>query len=222
MRALFPPRGGQSGREEASEGKAASLTCSDAFVPKGSFVVVEGPSGSGKSTLFKLALGAYDADGFAYELGEGALCAASQVPAGVFAYVPQDNFLFAGTVRENVAFAAPDANDGQVRRACEAACAWDFVKELPLGLDTAIGEHGQGLSQGQLQRLAIARAVCSGAPIMVLDEVTSAFDGKTEAAVLANIAALPGRTVFVAAHRAKAREFATMRLRVDGGVVSVL
>ena len=142
------------------------------------------------------------------------------MPAGAFAYVPQDNFLFAGTVRENVAFAAPDANDDQVRRACEAACAWDFAKELPQRLDTMIGEHGQGLSQGQLQRLAIARAVCSGAPVMVLDEVTSALDGKTEADVLANIAALPGRTVFVAAHRAKAREFATMRLRVDGGVVS--
>lgn len=85
-----------------------------------------------------------------------------------------------------------------------------------------IGEHGQGLSQGQLQRLAIARAVCSGAPITVLDEVTSALDGKTEAAVLANIAVLPEKTVFVAAYRAKAREFATMRLRVDGGVVSVL
>lgn len=128
-------------------------------MPKGSFVVVEGSSGSGKSTLFKLALGAYDADGFTYELEEGASCAAFQVPAGSFAYVPQDNFLFAGTVRENVAFAAPGANDDQVRRACEVACAWDFVKKLPLGLDTAIGEHGQGLSQGQLQRLAIARRV---------------------------------------------------------------
>lgn len=205
---------------EAADDKALSLSCSDAFVPKGSFVVVEGPSGSGKSTLFKLALGAYDADGFAYELEEGASCAASQVPAGAFAYVPQDNFLFAGTVRENVAFAAPDANDDQVRRACEAACAWDFVEELPQRLDTAIDEYGQGLSQGQLQRLAIARAVCSGAPVMVLDEVTSALDGKTEADVLANIAVLPGRTVFVAAHCAKAREFATLRLRVDGGVVS--
>ena len=82
------------------------------------------------------------------------------------------------------------------------------------------GEHGQGLSRGQLQRLAVARAVCSGAPVMVLDEVTSALDGKTEADVLANMAVLPGRPVFVAAHRAKAREFATLRLRVDGGVVS--
>ena len=110
-------------------------------------------------------------------------------------------------------------NDDQVRRACEVACAWDFVEGLPLELDTVIGEHGQGLSQGQLQRLAIARAVCSGVPVMALDEVTSALDGKTEAAVLANIAALPEKSVFVAAHRAKAREFATMRLRVDGGVV---
>ena len=235
-----------------SGGEPVSLTCADVFVPKGSFVVVEGPSGSGKSTLFNLLLGAYDADGFAYEFAVGAAtsaaaapdapagtvatgepltdapasafdvssCSASQVPPGAFAYVPQDNFLFAGSIRENVAFAAPDATDDQVKRACEVACAWDFVEELPLGLDTMIGEHGQGLSQGQLQRLAIARAVCSGAPIMVLDEVTSALDDATEAAVLANIASLPGKTIFVAAHRAKAREFATMRLHVEDGVLT--
>ena len=214
---------GAAGAEKRAAGQASEdvgLTCENAFIPKGSFVVVEGPSGSGKSTLFKLVLGAYDADGFAYELADTARAAASQVPPGVFAYVPQDNFLFAGTVRENVAFAAPDATDDQVKRACEIACAWDFVEELPQGLDTMIGEHGQGLSQGQLQRLAIARAVCSGAPIMVLDEVTSALDNATEAAVLANIAQLPGKTVFVAAHRAKAREFATMRLHVENGVLS--
>ncbi len=210
---------GEKTAPASSEGEAASLFCDGAFVPKGSFAVVEGPSGSGKSTLFKLVLGAYDAEGFAYELADSA-CPASQVPPGVFAYVPQDNFLFAGSVRENVAFAAPDATDDQVKRACEAACAWSFVEELPQGIDTMIGEHGQGLSQGQLQRLAIARAVCSGAPIMVLDEVTSALDDATEAAVLANIAALPGKTVFVAAHRAKAREFATLRLRVENGVMS--
>ena len=240
------------GMETPSGGEPVSLTCADVFVPKGSFVVVEGPSGSGKSTLFKLLLGAYDADGFAYELAVGAAtsaaaahdapagsvatgapltdapasafavpaCSASQVPPGAFAYVPQDNFLFAGSIRENVAFAAHDATDDQVKRACEVACAWDFVEELPLGLDTMIGEHGQGLSQGQLQRLAIARAVCSGAPVMVLDEVTSALDDATEAAVLANIASLPGKTIFVAAHRAKAREFATMRLHVEDGVLT--
>ena len=237
--------------EAPSGEEPVSLTCADVFVPKGSFVVVEGPSGSGKSTLFKLLLGAYDADGFVYELAVGAAtsaaaapdapagavatgapltdapasafavpaCAASQVPPGAFAYVPQDNFLFAGSIRENVAFAASDATDDQVKRACEVACAWGFVEELPLGLDTMIGEHGQGLSQGQLQRLAIARAVCSGAPVMVLDEVTSALDDATEAAVLANIASLPGKTIFVAAHRAKAREFATMRLHVEDGVL---
>ena len=217
--------GGEKAAPASSEDEVASLSCEGAFVPKGSFVVVEGPSGSGKSTLFKLVLGAYDAEGFAYELVDDAAgvavaaCAASQVPPGVFAYVPQDNFLFAGSVRENVAFAAPDATDDQVKRACETACAWGFVEELPQGLDTMIGEHGQGLSQGQLQRLAIARAVCSGAPIMVLDEVTSALDDATEAAVLANISALPSKTVFVAAHRAKAREFATLRLRVENGVM---
>ena len=240
------------GMEAPSGEEPVSLTCADVFVPKGSFVVVEGPSGSGKSTLFKLLLGAYDADGFVYELAVGAAtsaaaapdapagavatgapltdapasalavpaCSASQVPPGAFAYVPQDNFLFAGSIRENVVFAASDATDDQVKRACEVACAWDFVEELPLGLDTMIGEHGQGLSQGQLQRLAIARAVCSGAPVMVLDEVTSALDDATEAAVLANIASLPGKTIFVAAHRAKAREFATMRLHVEDGVLT--
>ena len=240
------------GIKTPSGGEPVSLTCADVFVPKGSFVVVEGPSGSGKSTLFKLLLGAYDADGFAYELAVGAAtsaaaapdapagsvatgapltdapasafavsaCSASQVPPGAFAYVPQDNFLFAGSIRENVVFAASDATDELVKRACEVACAWDFVEELPLGLDTMIGEHGQGLSQGQLQRLAIARAVCSGAPVMVLDEVTSALDDATEAAVLANIASLPGKTIFVAAHRAKAREFATMRLHVEDGVLT--
>lgn len=232
------------GMEAPSGEELVSLACANVFVPKGSFVVVEGPSGSGKSTLFKLLLGAYNADGFAYELAEGAVtsapaasdapagalsagatttvssCAASEVPPGAFAYVPQDNFLFAGSIRENVAFANPDAIDDQVKRACEVACAWGFVEELPLGLDTMIGEHGQGLSQGQLQRLAIARAVCSGAPIMVLDEVTSALDDATEAAVLANIASLPGKTIFVAAHRAKAREFATIRLHVEDGVLT--
>lgn len=246
--------------EETEDGPASveeveepvSLACADVFVPKGSFVVVEGPSGSGKSTLFKLLLGAYDANGFAYELAVGvatsaaaapdapagsiatgapltdapasafavSACAASRVPPGVFAYVPQDNFLFAGSIRENVSFANADVTNDQVKRACEVACAWDFVKELPLGLDTMMGEHGQGLSQGQLQRLAIARAVCSGAPVMVLDEVTSALDDATEAAVLANIASLPGKTIFVAAHRAKAREFATMRLHVEDGVLT--
>ena len=242
------------GMEAPSGEEPVSLTCADVFVPKGSFVVVEGPSGSGKSTLFKLLLGAYDANGFAYELATSAAgamsaaaapdapagsvatgapltdapasafavpaCAASQVPPGAFAYVPQDNFLFAGSIRENVAFAASDATDDLVKRACEVACAWDFVEKLPLGLDTMIGEHGQGFSQGQLQRLAIARAVCSGAPVMVLDEVTSALDDATEAAVLANIASLPGKTIFVAAHRAKAREFATMRLHVEDGVLT--
>lgn len=242
------------GMKAPSGEEPVSLTCADVFVPKGSFVVVEGPSGSGKSTLFKLLLGAYDANGFAYELAASAAgamsaaaapdapagsvatgapltdapasafavssCAASQVPPGAFAYVPQDNFLFAGSIRENVAFAASDTTDDQVKRACEVACAWDFVEELPLGLDTMIGEHGQGLSQGQLQRLAIARAVCSGAPVMVLDEVTSALDDATEAAVLANIASLPGKTIFVAAHRVKAREFATMRLHVENGVLT--
>lgn len=187
------------GMVTSSGEEPVSLTCADVFVPKGSFVVVEGPSGSGKSTLFKLLLGAYDADGFVYELAASATgamsaatapdapagsvatgapltdapasafavpaCAASQVPPGAFAYVPQDNFLFAGSIRENVAFAASDATDDLVKRACEVACAWDFVEELPLGLDTMIGEHGRAFPRGScsvwLSRVRCARALPS-------------------------------------------------------------
>ena len=130
------------------EDNDVSLTCADAFVPKGSFVVAEGPSGSGKSTLFKLALGAYDAEGFTYELaydGNTASCAASQVPPGVFAYVPQDNFLFAGTVRENI-FRSLRRDRRQIERPAKRHARGAFERAF-LGLDTMIGEHGQGLSR---------------------------------------------------------------------------
>ena len=169
----------------------------------GEFVGLTGPSGAGKSTLTKVLLGAYAPDGGqAWVCG----CAGMRVPLaaahGLFAYVPQGNRLMAGTVREVVAFADEgEPDEGRVIAACKAACAWEFVCALPKGLDTVLGQRGSGLSEGQMQRLAVARAVYSDAPVLLLDEATSALDAATEQRMLANLRALPGRSAVLVTHR---------------------
>ena len=169
----------------------------------GEFVGLTGPSGAGKSTLTKVLLGAYAPDGGqAWVCG----CAGMRVPLaaahGLFAYVPQGNRLMAGTVREVVAFAGEgEPDEGRVIAACKAACAWEFVSALPKGLDTVLGQRGSGLSEGQMQRLAVARAVYSDAPVLLLDEATSALDAATEQRMLANLRALPGRSAVLVTHR---------------------
>lgn len=108
----------------------------------------------------------------------------------------------AGTVRDVVAFAGQGAPDeARVEAACRAACAWEFVSSLPQGLDTHLGQRGAGLSEGQMQRLAVARAVYSEAPVLLLDEATSALDAATERVMLANLRALPGRSAVLVTHR---------------------
>ena len=169
----------------------------------GEFVGLTGPSGAGKSTLTKVLLGAYAPDG-----GQAWVCscAGMRVPLaaahGLFAYVPQGNRLMAGTVRDVVAFAGEgEPDEGRVIAACKAACAWEFVSALPKGLDTVLGQRGSGLSEGQMQRLAVARAVYSDAPVLLLDEATSALDAATEQRMLANLRALPGRSAVLVTHR---------------------
>lgn len=186
----------------------------------GEFVGVTGPSGAGKSTLTRVLLGAYQPQ-------QGAAFArdasGAQVPLwrvrGLFAYVPQGNRLMAGTVRDVVAFAdqgRPD--DARVEAACRAACAWDFVSKLPQGLDTVLGQRGAGLSEGQMQRLSVARAVYSGAPVLLLDEATSALDAATEQAMLENLRALPGRAAVLVTHRAATLAACDRVVRVADGV----
>ena len=121
----------------------------------------------------------------------------------LFAYVPQGNQLLEGSLREVVALGKPESasDDARVWTALHTACADKFVRKLPKGLDTRLGERGAGLSEGQMQRVSVARAVFSGAPILLLDEATSALDATTEAQLLANLRDLSGRTVIVAAHR---------------------
>ena len=185
-----------------------------AEVKKGELVAVVGPSGQGKSTLLKLLLCLYPLDGGARLLltaeGPQPLTAAHR---GLFAYVPQGNRIFSGTVREALTFGDDDILDDAIWRALDIAAA-DFVGDLPAGLDTPLGERGAGLSEGQLQRLAIARAVLSEHPILLLDEATSALDEHTEARLLDNLKRMTDRTVLIVTHRAKVWEACDRRWNV--------
>lgn len=176
-------------------------------IRKGDFVALSGFSGIGKSTLFKLLLGFYKPDSGSIE----AITADGDIPLGadtrgLFAYVPQQNMLLSGTVRENISFFSDEVSEEKLWRAAEIADIADAIRELPQGMDTTLGERGAGLSEGQLQRLAIARAVVSGAPILMLDEATSALDELTEARVLRNLRNLTDRTCLFISHRAAALE----------------
>lgn len=186
-------------------------------LPKGAFAVVTGPSGAGKSTMLKLMLGIFHPEqGGLFAEKQGERIALDRGTRGLFAYVPQGNLLLSGTLRENLTITKPDAADEEIQWAVHTAAMEEYVAQLPDGLDTVLGESGAGLSEGQAQRLAIARAVLSGAPILLLDEITSALDEETERTVLERICALPGRTCIAVTHRPAALELADVELRVSG------
>lgn len=211
-------------RVDFSYGRNPVLENASFQIEKGDFVSVTGLSGGGKSTLFLLLLGAYQptaghihfqmADPDKPELEPG------QDVRKLFAYVPQGNYLFSGTLRENVTFFRKDVEDSAVWAALRTACADSFIQELPEGLDTVLGEHGCGLSEGQMQRVAVARAILSGAPVLLLDEATSALDESTEAMLLKNIAALRSRTCVIVTHRKAALEICNRHLVIEDTHVS--
>ena len=148
-------------------------------------IAIVGPSGSGKTTLFRLLLGLLrPTGGSAVLTGGGEALDVSPSTRCCFAYVPQDNVIFSGTVAETLRLVRPDAPEEALWAALRAACAEDFVRSLPGGLDCPLRERGGSLSEGQNQRLAIARAILADAPILLLDEVTSALDLETEQRVL--------------------------------------
>lgn len=176
-------------------------------VEKGEFVAIEGISGIGKSTLLKLLLSVYQPqEGSIYIDSENERIAVDKSTRKLFSYVPQGNFLLSGTLRENVAFVAPDASDEEIHKAAEIACADEFIHELPQGLDTVIAERGGGLSEGQVQRIAIARAILSKAPVLLLDEATSALDEATEEKLLKNLRALKDVTCLIVSHKKAAEQ----------------
>ncbi|MBE6917180.1 MAG: ABC transporter ATP-binding protein [Ruminococcaceae bacterium] len=187
---------------------------------KGEFAVIAGHSGIGKSTLLKLLLGVFSPkSGCLYvDVGEEKI-PLDRTTRGLFAYVPQGNLLLSGTLRDNIIITNPDATDEQIAEAIRVSAMDDFLPSLPEGLQTRLGESGAGLSEGQAQRLAIARAVVSGAPILLLDECTSALDEATERKVLQNLKALPGRTYLAVTHRPAAMELCDWKLEIRAGKI---
>ncbi len=185
-------------------------------IDKGSLVAISGISGIGKSTLIKLIMGIITPDSGKIEIvtaDKSYIADASLRP--LFAYVPQGNMILSGSIRENIAFMKPDVTDSEIISASKAACIWDIIESLPEGLDTVLGEGGAGLSEGQIQRLAVARAICSGAPILLLDEATSALDEKTENDMLDNIMKENNKTCIIISHKECALKKCNTCIRIN-------
>lgn len=180
------------------------ITDSDFIARPGEIVALVGPSGEGKTTMLRLILGlVFPGDGrVTLSARDGTSMDMSADVRPFFSYVPQGNTMLAGTIAENLRMVKEDASDGEIINALKTACAWDFVKNMPQTIDTPIGERGRGLSEGQAQRIAIARAILRDAPVMLLDEATSALDVTTERQVLRNlIQQHPNKTCIVTTHR---------------------
>ncbi|MGI3778577.1 MAG: thiol reductant ABC exporter subunit CydD [Janthinobacterium lividum] len=188
-------------------------------VPAGETLVLAGPSGAGKSTVIEVLLGFARPDSGRVLLNGAAI--ETIVPsalAKLTAWIGQKPVLFAGTLRENIAFGRPDATSPEIEQAAARAQVDAFAAGLPLGLDTVIGEGGHGLSGGQAQRVAIARAFLRNAPLLLLDEPTAHLDPATEAEVLESLRRLAvGRTVILASHSAAAHGFGGRRLDIRDG-----
>ncbi len=188
-------------------------------VPAGETLILAGPSGAGKSTVIEILLGFVRPDGGRVTINGADIT--DLVPAALSrltAWIGQRPVLFAGTIRENIRFARPEATDEEVTEAARAARVDRFTADLPAGLDTRIGEGGYGLSGGQAQRVAIARAFLKNAPVLLLDEPTAHLDPATESEVLDSLRRLAlGRTVILASHAAAAHAFSGRRLDIKAG-----
>ncbi|WP_461082962.1 thiol reductant ABC exporter subunit CydD [Streptomyces deserti] len=185
-------------------GRSAHAVSAVSFtIEPGETVALVGPSGAGKSTLLNVLLGFVPPTEGRVRIGGADLAAVDLAQwRSRIAWVPQRPHLYAGSIAENVRLARPDADDGAVRRALRDAGALEFVDALPEGVDTVLGEDGAGLSAGQRQRLALARAFLADRPVLLLDEPTAALDGQTEAEVVEAVRRLAvGRTVLLVVHR---------------------
>ncbi len=185
---------------------------------KGKLTVLMGTSGGGKTTLIKLLLGLISP-----QKGEAVLLTShDEIPIsastrGLFAFVPQGNMILSGTLYENITFGNANVTDEAVAQAVRLACLEETIQSLPQGLQTVVGERGFGLSEGQIQRVSIARALLSDAPILLLDECTSALDAETEQQLLTSLRTLNNRTVIFISHRTAVLEKADTVVHVQNG-----
>ncbi|HEX6945669.1 MAG TPA: ATP-binding cassette domain-containing protein, partial [Casimicrobiaceae bacterium] len=172
-------------------------------IARGERIALVGPSGAGKTTLFQLLLRFYDPQSGVVSVdGVDVTCADPVEVRSRIALVPQDPVIFAASVLENVRYGRPEASEAEVKAACEAAYATEFIERLPQGYASDLGERGVRLSGGQRQRLAIARAILADRPILLLDEATSALDAQSERMVQQALERLMAdRTVLMIAHR---------------------
>lgn len=189
-------------------------------IEKNDTVAITGSSGIGKSTFFKLLTGLLKADDGTVSIeADGKSFPVDPSFRRLFAYVPQGNMLMSGTIRENLTLVNFSATEAEINAAVECAAAEDFIRELPNGIDTVLSENGAGLSEGQLQRLAVARALLSNAPVLLFDEATSALDEQTEKRLLSNISALKNRTLIIISHKAQALSVCDKRMDIEDGKI---
>lgn len=170
----------------------------------GEIVALIGPSGEGKTTMIRLILGLVcpQSGRALIRAADGTEVTMNAETRHLFAYVPQGNTILSGTIAENMRTVKEDATDEEIIEALKIACAWDFVAKMPDTINAKAGERGRGFSEGQAQRIAIARAVLRDAPVLLLDEATSALDVTTERRVLRNIVQQkPNKTCIVTTHR---------------------
>ena len=189
----------------------------------GEIIALVGPSGEGKTTLLRLLLGLMQPLEGTMELTDarGTVHTLGTQTRRYFSYVPQGNTLLAGSIAQNLRMVNPGASDGEIIAALEGACAWEFVSQMPGTIHAKLGEGGLGLSEGQAQRIAIARALMRKAPAMLLDEITSALDMDTEQKVLQYLMNL-GVTCIVSTHRPSVLTMCTRAYRVEEGKISQL
>lgn len=196
------------------------------YADPGEIVALVGPSGEGKTTMLRLLLGIVRPQaGYVAVTGQrtGQSLTASASTRPFFAYVPQGNTMFAGTVAENLRVMAQEAGEEELWRVLDLACAGEFVRKLPQGLDTKLKEGGGSLSSGQVQRLSIARALLADAPVLLLDEATSALDVATERTILRNLAArYPHKTCIVTTHRPTVISLCRRVYQVSSGCLRLL
>lgn len=199
------------------------LNTFDFYAKSGDQIAIIGPSGEGKTTLLRLILGlVIPCEGSALFVGEsGKAYPISAGTRGALSYVPQGNSIFTGTVAENLRIVAPDATAEELTQALKIACAWDFVSQFPEKLEHSLGAGGRGISEGQAQRLAIARALLKKAPILLLDEATSGLDSETEQKLLDNLKNCGIiKTCILVTHRAGSADFCSRTYEIRSGTVT--